>query len=173
MKMSAQIYQKIFNMSSDKICFIGIGNVLRNDDAIGTIIAEELIKNKNVEKNAIVINVEDVLENYVYKIAENSAKNIVLIDAVRDINDAGAIGNIFFQELASIATKDINNFSTHKLALSISEKIFSEHGKKTWLLGIIVNNTEFGTTITPAVSTAGVEICTKIINIYNQLAQAK
>lgn len=171
MLLEKHLHQRLAQVCTQPTCFVGIGNTLRSDDAIGTVIADKLLQDINLlnEKNKVyVINVEDVIENFVYKIAEMSAKNIVLIDAVATAQYGIPAGSVYFQELEELEIKDINQFSTHKLALSMSGKVFREYGKKTWLLGIVVKNTDFGRQINSEVAIVGEQICKSIINIYQQ-----
>jgi hypothetical protein len=67
---------------SESTCIVGVGNPLRNDDAVGAMIADRLGGDGSALEGVTVINVEDVIENYVFTIAAGSATNVLLIDAV-------------------------------------------------------------------------------------------
>jgi hydrogenase 3 maturation protease len=94
------------------------------------------------------MNVEDVLENYVYKIADLDCDNVLIIDAVESASEAGSV---VFGRLHEL-NEAVNNFSTHKLSLALSGKILEERNKKVWLLGIEVRDTDFGRGMTDKVA---------------------
>lgn len=172
MKITSSLEEQLALITSEPTCFVGIGNTLRSDDAIGVSIVNDVAQDPYILQNPSlvqIINVEDVLENYVYKIAETKTKNIILIDAVRDIGNNLKVGDVYLQRLENLEVSDINNFSTHKLAFAISEKIFRAHQKTTYILGIAVANTDFGKTVTPEVASAGAKLCATIINLYKRI----
>ena len=128
----------------DKTCIVGMGNIFRNDDAVGVLVAERLLEGGALPDNLSVMNVEDVIESYIFPIAEGPYKNILLVDAVKCHGVetgsliVGRLGD--FEELGA-------GFSTHKLSLSAGAKIFEQHGKETYLLGIAADNIEFGSAV--------------------------
>jgi len=129
----------IERLALEKTCIVGMGNYLRNDDAVGLYIVDGIME-KAASGAVTVMNVEDVLENYVYEIAGSDCDNVLIIDAV----ESGAeVGTVFFGSLSDF-NESANNYSTHKLSLVISGKILEEHGKAVWLLGIEVRDTDFG-----------------------------
>lgn len=147
---------------SDDCCVVGMGNLLKNDDAVGIYIVESL--KKAAGEGCMLLNVEDVIEAYVYKIAELDCNNVVVIDAVKADAETGSI---LFGRLDEEFDELSGTLSTHKLALKMSGKIFSEHNKETYLLGIVVDNTDFGTELTPSVRESAnvlVRIITEALN---------
>jgi hydrogenase maturation protease len=129
----------IERLALEKTCIVGMGNYLRNDDAVGLFIVDGIME-KAASGAVTVMNVEDVLENYVFEIAGSDCDNVLIIDAV----ESGAeVGAVFFGSLSDF-NESANNYSTHKLSLVISGKILEEHGKAVWLLGIEVRDTDFG-----------------------------
>ncbi len=136
----------IERLAAEKTCIVGMGNYLKSDDAVGLFIVDDL-KEKPVSENAIIMNVEDVLENYVYKIAGLDCENVLIVDAV----ESGAeTGTVLFGRLLDLYEAN-NNYSTHKLSLIMSGKILEQHDKKVWLLGIEAKDTDFGTEMSDAV----------------------
>jgi len=127
-------------------CLVGMGNTLLRDDGAGVYIAEGV--NKGIASGGLRIQVvEDVLEAYAFKLAELDCANILIVDAIQTTGEPGSVA---FGELAEF-TEILNDFSTHKLALNMCEKIFNEHGKKTYLLGINAGDVDFGEGMTRAV----------------------
>ncbi len=123
----------------ERTCIVGMGNYYRNDDAAGLRVVD-LIKDEITACNIKVLNVEDVLESYIFKIAETKPENVLLVDAVET---EGAPGSIIFAEIGDVDGIS-NEFSTHKLSVELSAKILREMGIKTWVIGIVPENTDFG-----------------------------
>jgi hydrogenase maturation protease len=129
----------IERLAREKTCFVGMGNYLMGDDAVGLHVIDgirDLIGSDSVS----ALNVEDVIENYVFKIAEGDCDNVVIIDAMQS---GAETGSVLFGRLDEMK-ETISNFSTHKLALFLSGKILEQYNKKAWFLGIEVRNTDFG-----------------------------
>lgn len=123
---------------------VGIGNPFRGDDGVGPWIADRLAAEGGLPDGVSVMNVEDVIENYAFPIAECDARNVLLVDCLQGEGlPRGAVVMGRLDELERAGA----GFSTHKLALSASAGIFKAHGKETYLLGIVSGNTEFGTGI--------------------------
>ncbi|OHD63966.1 MAG: hypothetical protein A2176_15105 [Spirochaetes bacterium RBG_13_51_14] len=117
-----------------------MGNYLRSDDAAGLYVVDGILS-CIASDHVTVMNVEDVLENHVFRIAEGDFDTVIIIDAVQS---GGKVGSVLFGRLNEF-DEIIGNFSTHKLSLILSGKILAEHGKETWLMGIEVRDTDFGT----------------------------
>ena len=130
----------IERLAREKTCFVGMGNYLMRDDAVGLHIVDG-IKDRIGSHGVTVLNVEDVIENYVYRIADGDCDNVVIIDAMQS---GGEIGSVLFCRMNEL-DEVINNFSTHKLSLILSGKILEAYGKKVWFLGIEARDVDFGT----------------------------
>jgi hydrogenase 3 maturation protease len=136
----------------DRTCIVGVGNMLRNDDAIGAIVANRLQQEISPASQLSVVNVEDVIENHVFRIAENDARNILVIDAVQW---AGAEpGSLVLGRMEDLETSG-GGYSTHKLALSTAAIVLRHHGKEVYLLGIAAANTDFGRQVSQDVLDGG------------------
>lgn len=129
----------INKITTEKTCIVGMGNTFRRDDGVGPYIADGIISRMN--KNGLcVYNVEDVFENYVFKIAGLDCKNILLIDGVKN---GRACGDILFGKLEEFSEIP-HGYSTHKIPLYISGNILRKPGMNIYLLGISVRDTNFG-----------------------------
>jgi hydrogenase 3 maturation protease len=130
---------------SESTCIVGVGNPLRNDDAVGAMIADRLGGDGSALEGVTVINVEDVIENYVFTIAAGSATNVLLIDAVCGDGTAEP-GSVVLGRLEDMEV-GMSGFSTHKLTLSTAASILEQYGKTVYLLGIVAANTDYGTDV--------------------------
>src|SRR5208337_2162163 len=136
----------IEKLAREKTCIVGMGNYLKKDDEAGLFVVDELM-DRPVPGSITLMNVEDVLENYVYKIAGLDCENVLIIDAVESDSEAGSV---LFGRLKDF-NETVNACSTHKSALALSGKILEEHHKKVWLLGIEARDTDFGRGMTDKV----------------------
>jgi hydrogenase 3 maturation protease len=137
---------EISRILSEKTCIVGMGNYYRNDDAAGLYVVDGL--KDSVKKPGLdIVNVEDVLESYIFSISEKAISNVLIIDAVMADCDPGTVvfGNV--NDLEDIT----RTVSSHKMSLDVACKIFGDSGKSTYLLGIAAENIDFGTRMTDAV----------------------
>lgn len=128
---------------SQPTCIVGVGNLLRNDDAVGAMIAGRLEEELLDSSGHCVVNAEDVIENYVFQIADRNVRNVLVIDAVQ--GSGSEPGSLILGKLEDLEVG--GGFSTHKLALSMAASVLKQHGKDVYLLGIAVTDIEFGTTV--------------------------
>lgn len=136
------IFQDIFNGST---VIVGVGNILRGDDALGPKLIEVLTGKVRV----VCIDAGSAPENYLGKIIKLKPETILIVDAV----ELGRLPGSY-----QILSKDdiINSgFTTHDL----SPKMFidflaSQTQAKIYLLGVQPENLEFGSEISqPAAKT--------------------
>ncbi len=153
----------IKNVIGGNCCLVGMGNYLKSDDAVGLYIIESV--KKAVGDDAMLLNVEDVIEAYVFKIAELECDTVVVIDAVKAQAETGSI---LFGTLDEEFEELSGTLSTHKLALKMSGKIFTEHNKETYLLGVVVNNIDFGAELSTAVRESADALIEIIIDALNR-----
>lgn len=146
----------------EKTCLVGMGNTFRKDDAAGVYIVQGVIEgiSGNCLKTMVV---EDVLEAYAFKLAELDCENIVIVDAVEAAEEPGSV---VFGKLSEFSEL-LSNFSTHKLALDMCGKIFKEHKKETWLLGIVAGDIDFGQGMTAPVQESADMLRDLLITLAN------
>jgi hydrogenase 3 maturation protease len=147
-----RIFKKI--NEGKKVLIIGIGNRLKGDDGVGSIIAEKL-KEKIREENLFVIDAENAPENYTGKIKEISPELLLIIDAV-DFNSYPGDFRIF--EIDEIKDTTV---STHNFSISLLKKFIKVD--EIYLLGIQPENISFGENLSERVKKS-VE---KIIKKFN------
>jgi hydrogenase 3 maturation protease len=127
-----------------KVVILGIGNTLRNDDGLGSIIARQ-IKDK---VPYIVYDAGPSPENYLGKIIKDKPDNIVIIDAV---DFGGRPGEFRIVEGEDIKT--VNLFSTHNASISLTINYLQSNLKVDIIILIIQpKNINFGDNLSPEVS---------------------
>ncbi len=132
----------------DGACLVGTGNLQRRDDGVGVWLAERL-----EGASVPVFNVEDVPESYVGDIARTGCRNVIIMDAVAAGLEPGAV---VFGPLDELGEQP--GLSTHKLALSLCGRFLGAHGQRTYLLGIVPGDIDFGPGLTPEVERAAGEV---------------
>ncbi|MBV5274885.1 MAG: hydrogenase maturation protease [Lamprocystis purpurea] len=144
-------------------CIVGVGNPLRNDDAVGALIAERLAPVMSAAGRHTVINAEDVIENYCFSIADSAVRNVLVIDAI--VGGGAEPGSVVLGRLEDLEAAD-GGYSTHKLALAATGGVLRHHGKDVWLLGIAAANTDYGTAVSQDVMAAAEAVIDLIRRTY-------
>jgi hydrogenase 3 maturation protease len=139
-----------------KVVIIGIGNRLRRDDGIGSIIAEKL-KEKIKRENLFIIDAENTPENYIGKIKKVSPELLLIIDAV----DFGSYPGDF--RIFKINEIRETTISTHNFSISLLKKFIK--ADEIYLLGIQPGNISLGENLTDKVK----KTVEKIIEKFNFL----
>lgn len=136
---------------SRKILFIGIGNLLRQDDGIGVYISQRINESASVK----VITVEVSIENYIGKINSVDYDTLILIDCADIGKQPGA-----YEILPVDRIKDMT-FNTHNISLKRISEFFRND---VVVLAIQPEKVDFGEDLSYLVKEAG----NKIIDIINQ-----
>ncbi len=134
-----------------KILFVGIGNLLRQDDGIGVYISTR-IKEKN---NIKVITAEVSIENYVGKINSIDHNTLVLIDCVDMKKQPGT-----FELIHPDRVHDMT-FNTHNISLKRLSEFFRN---EILILAIQPEKVGFGENLSYIVRDAG----NRIIELINK-----
>ena len=96
---------------SNCLVIVGIGNILRGDDAAGVEVIRLLKERKKT--NALLIDAGTVPENYLSKISETNPDVIILIDAADMGQPPGTVMELSPEDLGCFS------FSTHSSSLSL------------------------------------------------------
>jgi hydrogenase 3 maturation protease len=129
---------------SGKVVILGIGNTLRNDDGVGSIIASR-IKDK---VPYIVYDAGPSPENYLGKIIKDKPDNIVIIDAV---DFGGKPGELRIMEGEGLTTTNL--FSTHNASISLTINYLKNNLKVDIIILIIQpKDINFGDKLSPQIS---------------------
>jgi hydrogenase 3 maturation protease len=121
-----------------KVVILGVGNRFRGDDAIGSIIAEELQSKiqeiKSIRQEVIVYDTEITPENFIDKVIDLKSDWVIFIDAC---NFKGKPGEFKLFEEKQIKEISYGLLSTHTLPLTLTiELIKKQHACRISLLGI-------------------------------------
>jgi hydrogenase 3 maturation protease len=114
---------------------LGIGNDMRGDDALGSLLAKKLSNLLKDNQDVTVYDAGTVPENFTGAIKKNNPSHIILIDAVDMKERPGFIRLIAKDEIANYS------ISTHALPLSFLIRYLESTGTaQTLLLGIQPGN---------------------------------
>lgn len=142
---------ELLTTGNRRILFIGIGNVLKQDDGIGVYISNRLKESENIK----VLTAEVSIENYIGKINSTDHDILVLIDCVDMKKQPGS-----YKLLPVNSVLDMT-FNTHNISLKkISEFFKSE----VFILGIQPRNVAFGEELSYIVKETG----NRIIELINK-----
>ena len=133
----------LFSHLKGKVGVLGIGNTLRSDDGVGSLLAVRI-------KEKVRFTVYDAgssPENYLGKIIKDNPGTVLIIDAV---DSGGQPGNFRIWEKEEFKT--VNLFSTHNASLSLTINYLQSHIKADILiLGIQPKTLAFGDILSPEV----------------------
>ncbi len=122
---------KQFLKDHHKIVIMGIGNEMRGDDAIGSVLAQEMSKLFLEKERITIIDGKTVPENFTGTIKRETPSHIILLDAVEMNKTPGQIKLVKKDEIENY------NISTHAMPLSFLIKYLeSTSSAKIILLGI-------------------------------------
>lgn len=135
------------------IIILGVGNRFRGDDAIGSIIAEEIIRIKQTSKQSLIVYDTDIVpENYIDKVIEAKPDWVIIIDACNFNSKPGEFRLFEEEQIKEIA---YGLLSTHTLPLTLTiELIKKQHPCRISLLGIQPKQLTMGEELSPEVSKA-------------------
>lgn len=148
--MSAEL-KYFLSQNGKRILFVGIGNVLKQDDGIGVYISRNIKETKHI----LSLSVEVSIENYIGKINSLNPDILVLIDCVDLYQPPGT-----FRLLPVTEIQDLT-FNTHNISLKRLSDFFTA---PVFILGIQPENVDFGEKISYIVN----QVANRIINLINK-----
>lgn len=128
---------ELLNKGSN-LLFIGVGNVLKQDDGVGVVISREIAERPNLRS----LTVEVSIENYIGKINSMRPEEIVIVDCMDLGEKPGS-----YRLLSLDQVEDIT-FNTHNISLGRLGDFFLY---PSYVLGIQPQNIEFGDQLSPPV----------------------
>lgn len=141
---------------------LGIGNELRSDDALGSILSQRLSIIFKDKENVTIIDGGSVPENYTGIIKKENPSHILILDAVEMRQKPGSLRLVDKEEIANY------ELSTHAMPLSFLIKYLeSQHNYKIILLGIQPKSIAFGSNISQEIQ----ESMDKVIHILLDLCR--
>jgi len=122
-------------LAGKRILLLGVGNRLRGDDAVGSLLVERLQGKVNIP----MIDAGDVPENYLGPIEDSGADIVLVVDAA----DMGAnVGDVAVFDIEQVQGLSV---STHTANLGLMFKVIpSEKRPQVILLGIQPGNLDLG-----------------------------
>jgi len=124
--------------NAKKIAVLGIGNVYRKDDGVGSLIIQKL-EEYSLPENVKLFNCETVPENFTYAVRSFNPTHIILVDSALLNQKPGTVKLVSPEKIGGITV------STHTLPLTFLVKYFEEFiGAKTVLVAIQPKNVDFG-----------------------------
>lgn len=142
--------KNIFSQLKTPILVVGIGNIMKGDDAAGPVLAENM---RARNKKTLSMNCGEVPENYLSKIISSGAKTVVLADAVAM---KGAPGDT---RLFSCEEIEGTGVSTHGISLALlADTIKQGSGADIYLLGIQPKSVKLGEPLSKDVEKAVAEL---------------
>lgn len=133
-------------LQNERVALLGVGNPLMGDDGVGCWIAEEL---RGKVKVRVFVG-EDVPENYLYDIAKEEPRYLLVIDAV---DFGGKPGEVRLVDVEEITPRFL---SSHGMSLNIMASLLK--GCEVILLGIQPKVLAFGAQMSEEVRESGKEI---------------
>lgn len=142
----------------------GIGNKMKGDDAIGSVIANELKKEVRGE-HILVMDCGSAPENFTGKIKSFNPNHIVIIDAVKMGRDPGYVNRVEPEDIHGLL------FSTHQVPLRMLIKYIQSELPETKVsfIGIEPKHTSFGADMSEEVKQAMEELKTSLLGFLKGL----
>jgi hydrogenase 3 maturation protease len=142
--LAAQLYAWL--SGARRVAVMGVGNVLRGDDGVGSKVARDL-SNFNSER-LLAVDCGDAPDAFVPEVVSFRPSHVIVVDAADFGGDPGAV-----RFLSSEDTKDTSGFiSTHELPLSLAVGMLRlEGGFDVAMLGIQVGQIVLGSEMSPQV----------------------
>jgi hydrogenase 3 maturation protease len=138
-----QLLQQLNKLRNSATVIVGIGNVLKGDDAVGPLVCEQLVEKTGAE----LIDAGTVPENYIQPIIKKAPRNLLVIDAIDFGAPAGTI-RIFEPERLNSHV-----FSTHTLSPRLFVDMVCQSIKvDVYFVGIQPAQTQLGESVSPQVS---------------------
>ncbi len=144
MATNKQLIRRLSKLRDSTTLVIGIGNILKGDDAAGPLVVEQL---QSMAVSAELIDAGTVPENYIQTIIKKAPQNLIIIDVIDFEAPPGTIKVFDPEQLNS------HVISTHVL----SPRLFIDMVRRdisldVYFVGIQPAQTQLGRPISPQVS---------------------
>jgi len=149
------------SVSGGDLVIVGVGNTLRGDDGVGVELARILKESMKSERAKVFI-VEDKVDLIPKMLRDVNPGIILLLDAA---DFGGRPGEIRVMKLEEASRKAI---STHELPLDLIMKA-AGISAPAYVLGIQVENLEFGKEVSPQVKAAANEVASLLLKLVVSL----
>lgn len=136
-------------MNVKSLLFIGVGNVLKQDDGVGVVISRQIKEGPNIQSLAVEVSIE----NYIGKINSMKPGKMVIIDCMELGEEPGACRILALDQVEDLT------FNTHNISLGRMGDFFHY---PTYVLGIQPQSIEFGDKLTAPVQQTAKQIIDQI-----------
>jgi len=158
MDAQQELFDQLSTLCGTHTVIVGIGNLLKGDDAAGSLVCQQL---GQAGTSAELIVAETVPENYIQTIVKKAPQNLLIVDAV-DFGAAPGTIKLFKPE-------HLNSFaiSTHTLSPRLFvDAIRRQIEVKAYFIGIQPAQTQLGQTLSANVHQAIEGLTRMLIDIF-------
>ncbi len=141
-----------------KVAVIGVGNRMRGDDGVGSVVAERL--QELAKGNLLVIDAETVPENYLGVLWDSKPEFVLFVDAVDFGGEAG--------EWALVPLSVLGNKvpTTHTVSLKLLGQVLESEGIECLLLAVQPKQIGFGAPMSEEVASAAERIVQILAQVF-------
>lgn len=155
--MLKNIKQKLKSLLKGKIVIIGVGNVLKGDDGVGSFLAQDLQQKMKIK----VIDAGISLENYIGPIIKQNPDTVLLVDAVHFDADPGTVAIFRSNDFPVI------HFSTHGMSPVFFTNMLHENKiNNIIVIGIQPESITMGSALSSAVTHSLSQVKNMLLDIF-------
>jgi len=158
MSTDQQLFEQLNKLRGSKTVIVGIGNTLKGDDGVGSLICEQL---QQAGVGVELIDAGTVPESYIQPIIKKVPRNLLIIDAI-DFGDSPGTINIFKPEqLNSLVV------STHTLSPRIFVDMITQViNVDVYFIGVQPAQTAFGQFLSDDIRCALQRLVDLLVDIF-------
>ena len=158
MATGEQLLEQLNKLHGSKTVIVGIGNILKGDDGVGSLVCQQLQRAKVC---AELIDAGTVPENYIQPIIKKAPQNLLIIDAIDSGASPGTRSIFKPEQLNSFV------FSTHALSPHLFvDMIHQEIDVDVYIVGIQPAQTQLGQSVSAQVSKAVQSLIDSLSRIF-------
>jgi hydrogenase 3 maturation protease len=158
MSTQHQLKSRLNSVRDSAVLIVGVGNILKGDDAAGPLLCEKLIQaGISIE----VIDTGTAPENYIQKIINKAPRNLLVVDAI----EFGALPGTI--EIFDYGQLDSHAFSTHTLSPRFFVDIIRKNIEvNVYFIGIQPAYTHLGSPVSEQVDSAIENLSRVLMDIF-------
>ena len=158
MTTAQKLSRQLNKLRGSKIVLVGIGNVLKGDDAAGPLVCQRL---KECGTSTDIIDAGTALENYIQRIIKKAPQNLLIIDAIDFQAPPGTI------KIFTPSQLNPSVISTHALSPRLFVDLVSRSIKvNVYFIGIQPANTGLGDSMSSQVCQAARQLAQTLIDVF-------
>jgi len=153
-----QLFEQLNKLRGSKTVIVGIGNILKGDDGVGSLVCQQL---RHAKSCAELIDASTVPENYIQPIIKKAPQNLLIIDAIDFSASPGTISIFKPEQLNSTV------ISTHTLSPRLFAEMVTRNIKvDVYFVGIQPAHTRLGDSMSPQVCQAVQQLAQTLIDVF-------